>query len=96
MTWAIVLAAGRSTRMGAQKLLLPYRNNTVIAHVVEQVRQPPVHHTIVVTGADHDAVAAALANQDVTFVRNPDPEADMLSSVRRGVRALPPRLRGRP
>jgi molybdenum cofactor cytidylyltransferase len=89
MICAIVLAAGRSRRMGRQKLLLPYGGRTVIGHVVDQVRGGPVDRTLIVAGADHDGVAAALAGREVSLVRNPDPEAEMLSSVRCGLRAVP-------
>ena len=37
MIGAIVLAAGRSRRMGTQKLLLPFAGQTVIGHVVDQL-----------------------------------------------------------
>jgi len=89
MIAAIVLAAGRSRRMGTQKLLLPYAGRTVIGHIVEQVAAAPVGRIIVVTGADFDAVMGALHGRDVTFVRNPAAEAEMLSSVRCGLRGLP-------
>ena len=35
--WAIVLAAGLSTRMGTQKLLLPFDGKTIIEKVVENI-----------------------------------------------------------
>ena len=89
MICAIVLAAGRSTRMGAQKLLLPFGASTVIGQVVDSISGSVVERTIVVTGPD-GAVAAALAAHDVALVVNPDPAAQMLDSVRLGLRALPP------
>jgi molybdenum cofactor cytidylyltransferase len=89
MIAAIVLGAGRSRRMGTQKLLLPYGGGSVIGHIVVQVVQSPVERIVVVTGADHDAVAGALHGRRVTFVRNPAAEGEMLSSVRCGVAALP-------
>ena len=89
MICSIVLAAGRSSRMGTQKLLLPFAGRTVIGHVVDQVLKASPGRVLVVTGADHDGVADALAGRDVTLVRNPDAEADMLSSVRCGLLALP-------
>lgn len=87
---AIVLAAGRSRRMGTQKLLLPWAGQTVIGHIVDQVLAAGLGHVVVVVGADREAVSQALASQLVTLVTNPDPDAEMLSSVRCGLRALPP------
>ena len=89
MICAIVLAAGRSRRMGTQKLLLPYGGQTVIGQVVDQVLGGPIDRLVVVTGCDHDRVVAALAGRELSFVHNPEPEAEMLSSVRCGLGALP-------
>jgi molybdenum cofactor cytidylyltransferase len=89
MICAIVLAAGRSTRMGAQKLLLPFGRSTVLGEVVRALSVPEVGRTFVVTGSD-GAVAGALAGRDVSVVTNPDAESEMLDSVRCGLRVLPP------
>ena len=93
MNCAIVLAAGRSTRMGTQKLLLPFAGTTVIAHVVDQLLGSVLDAVHVVTGHQADRVAAALAGRPVHLVTNPDVDAGMLSSVRCGVRSLPPDCR---
>jgi molybdenum cofactor cytidylyltransferase len=90
MISAVILAAGCSRRMGAQKLLLPFAGTTVIAHIADQVLCSPVGQVLVVLREDDDEVAAALAGQKWTGVVNPDPDGDMLSSVRCGLRALPP------
>jgi len=44
MISAIVLAAGRSRRMGTQKLLLPFAGQTVIGRVVDALLNSPVPH----------------------------------------------------
>jgi len=89
MLGAIVLAAGRSRRMGTQKLLLPWAGQTVIGHIVDQVLAGGLNNVCVVVGADREAVSQALSGRAATFVTNPDPDAEMLSSVRCGLRALP-------
>jgi molybdenum cofactor cytidylyltransferase len=86
---AIVLAAGRSRRMGSQKLLLPFAGQTVIGHVVDQVLAGNVRNALVVVGHENDAVAGALANKTVTVVVNRGATAEMLGSVRAGLCALP-------
>ena len=88
--YAIVPAAGRSRRMGTQKLLLPFAHSTVIEHVIAQLSAAPVRGVLAVVRAPDDAVAAAVIRAGATPVVNPDPDADMLSSVRCGIRALPP------
>lgn len=90
MIGAIVLAAGRSRRMGTQKLLLPWAGQTVIGHIVDQVLAAGLNHVWVVVGADREAVSHALSGRPLTLVTNPDPDAEMLSSVRCGLKALPP------
>src|ERR1041385_2820336 len=154
MIGAVVLAAGRSTRMGTQKLLLPWRGKPIIAHIVDEllecsargaareseglgVRQssgafgpaseelkapedwrsprrkrvagdPPqienfdpvsgaangLHSIIVVVGRDGAQIQKALHGRAVSFVENPDPDGDMLSSVRCGLRVLPASCEG--
>ena len=98
MIHAVILAAGLSRRMGAQKLLLPYAGRTLIGQVAGQVAASGVDRIVaVVRGGDSPAgraeeVAEALANLGVGRLEiavNPDADADMLSSVRCGLRALP-------
>lgn len=90
MISAVVLAAGRSQRMGTQKLLLPVGGQPLIARIVDQALASRVEHVVVVTGSDGDRIAAALAGRPVTFVVNPDPRGEMLTSVRCGLAKLPP------
>jgi molybdenum cofactor cytidylyltransferase len=86
---AIVLAAGRSKRMGAQKLLLPFAGRTVIEHIIDEVTASSVGQTIVVTGADGASVSGALAGRRLVFVSNPEFDSEMLESIRCGLAALP-------
>lgn len=90
MIYSIVLAAGQSRRMGRQKLLLPWGGTTIIGHIVDQLLHSVLDGVLVVTGCDQAAVIGALSGRPVTFAHNPDTACGMLSSVRCGVRALPP------
>ncbi len=89
MNAAIVLAAGRSRRMGAPKVLLPFGPGTVIAHIADRIAASSVDRIVVVVGPEGDRVADALRGRPASIVVNPDPEKAMLSSVRCGLRALP-------
>ncbi len=91
MIAAIVLAAGRSRRMGAQKLLLPLGGVPMIARVVDAVLAGTVDDVVVVIGPGGERIAAALAGRPVRFIANPNPDGEMLGSVRCGLRALPPK-----
>ncbi len=90
MICAIVLAAGRSSRMGAQKLLLEFAGTTVIGHIVDQLLASRIDSIHVVVGHQGDRVAEELTGRNVSIVVNPNPQAGMLSSVRCGLGALQP------
>ncbi len=79
--------------MGTQKLLLPWHGKTVIQQVVGQVLAAGLNPVVVVTGgdsaADTAAIQQALGSLPVTIADNPDRDAEMLSSVRCGLKALP-------
>lgn len=89
---AVVLAAGRARRFGAQKLLVPYGASTVIRTVVETVRAGAVDYVVVVTGAAGEAIRSALGGLSVAWAENPAPERGMSSSVAAGMAALPPNV----
>ncbi len=89
MICAMILAAGRSQRMGTQKLLLPLGDRPVIARVVDEVLRSPVDRVFVVVGPDGGGIVEALAGRRVEFVKNPNAESEMLSSVRCGLSAMP-------
>ncbi len=86
---AVVLAAGKSRRFGAQKLLMPLRGSTVLGCVVAALEEAGLDPIIVVAGGDEQAIARALQGTRARVVRNPDPARGMVSSIRTGVAALP-------
>ena len=93
MICAIVLAAGRSSRMGVQKLLLPFGGKTVISHIVDQLLDSAVDKIFVVTGHQPERISGELSGRRVSIVNNADYDSGMLSSVRCGLRALPERCK---
>jgi molybdenum cofactor cytidylyltransferase len=87
---AIVLAAGRSTRMGGpNKLLAELNGKPLVRLVTEQALASKVKEIIVVTGHQADLVESALKGLNVRFVRNPDFAAGLASSVKAGIAAVP-------
>jgi len=89
MICAIVLAAGCSSRMGTQKLLLPFGKSTVISHIVNQILQSKVQRTYVVTGHQGERITKELSDKQVNIINNPEYKTGMLSSVRAGIRDIP-------
>lgn len=86
---ALVLAAGRSTRMGAEnKLLMPVDGVPMALRAVMAARASRATSVTVVLGHEAGAVEAALAGSGAGFARNPDPARGMSSSLRAGITAL--------
>lgn len=93
MICAIVLAAGLSSRMGVQKLLLPFGGKTVISHIVDQLLASTVSEVNVVVGHQAERISAELSGRAVSIVNNPNYKSGMLSSVRCGLQSLPEKCR---
>lgn len=90
MIAAVVLAAGRSSRMGTPKQLLPFGQSTVLGSVVDGLKQARLDRIIVVLGHESEKIRAAVRASGVEFATNPDHSLGMFSSVQAGVRALRP------
>jgi molybdenum cofactor cytidylyltransferase len=87
---AVILAAGRSTRMGGpNKLLAELGGKTLVRIVTEQALASKASDVTVVTGHQADQVEKALAGLKVNFVRNPDFAQGLASSVKAGIAAVP-------
>ena len=88
---AIVLAAGRSTRMGGpNKLLETISGKPLVRIAAEQALSSRASPVVVVSGHERARVEAALAGLDVRLVHNPDYPQGLSTSVRAGLAALPP------
>ena len=86
---ALILAAGRSTRMGAaNKLLAEVDGAPMVARAADAALHSQAAKTVVVTGHDAERVRAALAGRKVTIVHNPDYATGMSTSLHRGLAAF--------
>ncbi len=86
---AVVLAAGASTRMGRNKLLLPVEGEPMVHRTVRRVRDAGCDPLVVVTGHEAERVREALVAFDVRFAASPDPTGPTSASLHAGLRALP-------
>jgi len=87
---AVILAAGRSTRMGGpNKLLAEIGGRPLVRIVAEEALKSRARPVIVVTGHQRDQVEAALKGLDVQIVHNPDFADGLSTSVRAGLAAVP-------
>ena len=89
---AVVLAAGKSFRMGRTKALLPLGSSgeTFLGRVIRILRQGGAEAVVVVVGGDAAAVRASLPRDDVhvSSVENPRYEEGQLSSLLVGLAAV--------
>ena len=84
---AILLAAGRSSRMGAFKPLLPFGNKTVIESCIDYLSEGGIEEVVVVVGHRGDEIRERVSG--VKFAVNPDPDSEMGASIEAGIRELP-------
>jgi molybdenum cofactor cytidylyltransferase len=87
---ALVLAAGRSARMGAvNKLLIGVDGKKMVRRVAETALAAGLKPVIAVTGYERAKIEEALAGLAVACVDNPDFAQGLSSSLKRGLAALP-------
>jgi molybdenum cofactor cytidylyltransferase len=86
---AVVLAAGRSTRMGSNKLLEPLGGVPLVRRVAEAAIEAKLEPVVVVTGHDGAAVGATLDGLSVRLVENPDFADGLSTSLKVGIGSLP-------
>jgi len=84
---AVVLAAGRASRMGSNKLIAELDGEPIVRRTVRAVLASRARPVVVVTGHEADAVHAALTGLAVKLVHNPDYADGMSTSLRAGVAA---------
>ncbi|MBI3168724.1 MAG: nucleotidyltransferase family protein [Chloroflexi bacterium] len=85
MISAIILAAGKSTRMGRQKLLMPWGDTTVIEKVIRTLQASGVEDIVLVTNSE---IAAQITNYNLQITLNNKDE--MLTSIQLGLQAQKP------
>jgi len=89
MVSAVVLAAGASTRMGTQKLLLPLDGEPLVRRAVRQVCEAGFDDVLVVLGSEHEKMLAALDGLRARHTINAQYASGMGSSFRTAVEHLP-------
>ena len=86
MISAIVLAAGKSERMGRPKALLPIQGRTFLENILDAISRTSIEDTIVVLGHHRDQIERSVSLPSVVF--NPDYERGMITSFQAGIRKL--------
>ncbi len=88
MVTAVVLAAGRSTRIGRPKVLLPLRGRTILAWVIDAARSSRCDEVLVVLGEEAARVGEEAARAGARTVLNPRYREGMGTSLAAGVGAV--------
>lgn len=92
---AVILAAGRSTRMGGpNKLLAEIGGRPLVRIAAEEALASRAKPIIIVTGHQREKVEAAVAGLDVKLVHNPDFADGLSTSVKAGLSAVPHEVDG--
>jgi len=87
--WAILLAAGESSRMGRLKALLPWRNTTLLEHQLRALLDAGANQVVVVLGHDADRLKPIVESTDgASWTLNPDYLQGKTTSLKSGVAAL--------
>jgi molybdenum cofactor cytidylyltransferase len=89
MITVLVPAAGLSSRMGQNKLLMRFGEKSLIEHAVDTLMASDIDEIIVVLGHQADRVRGRLQGKRVIFVDNPDYRQGLSTSIRAGLGAVP-------
>ncbi len=84
----IILAAGRSARLGSPKQLLPYADKNLLQHSIDVAVESSMKPVIVVLGSEIEEIERKIDNSEVIIAKNPDWESGMASSVVCGIKTL--------
>jgi molybdenum cofactor cytidylyltransferase len=85
---AIILAAGASRRLGQPKQLLVYGGETLLARSIRLADEAGVSPVVVIIGAHHERIRAAVALDGVNLVINENWGQGIASSIHAGLGAL--------
>jgi len=81
----IILAAGKSARLGQPKQLLKYENQTLIERIVSTVTSFDFEKNVVVLGAFTEKIQPILASTNVEIIINKNWQKGMSSSLKKGL-----------
>ncbi len=84
----IILAAGRSLRMGKNKLLLTFNGKPILQHVIDAAQKSSLSPLILVLGADSDTIRLQVDFGTIFVIENENFSRGYGSSLQTGLKAL--------
>ena len=87
-TFAILPAAGTSTRMGQPKLLMPLEGRPLIWHTIQAWRRSRVEQVLVVVRPGDEPLAERVTEAGAILVRPQTPPPDMKASIQAALRQI--------
>ena len=85
MVSAVILAAGKSERMGQPKLLMPWGRSTILEQTLDNLLSSRVSEAIVVVGHKAEEVIKTIADRPVRIATNPTYQQGMSTSIITGL-----------
>lgn len=87
--YAVILAAGKSARLGQPKQLLEWQNRTLLEHALSNAGMVFKDRVLVILGAEAKLIQSTINLVDATVIVNRDWQTGMASSIRVAIQALP-------
>jgi len=85
---AVVVAAGSSSRMPAIKQLLPWKDTTMLGHVIKQLKEAGAAHVFVVLGAHQKEILNKTDTSNITIIHNDNWPQGMGTSIAKTISYL--------
>ena len=80
---AFILTAGLSSRMGkSNKLLLKYKEKTVVEETLSSVEKSKINKISIITGHQSEEVSIKIKSKNISFIHNEDYKSGILSSIK--------------
>lgn len=84
----IILAAGKSSRLGSPKQLLVFQDQYLLQHGIDEAISSNASPVITVLGANHELIRSKIDHAGSIIVENTDWETGIASSIKTGLNEI--------
>ena len=85
---ALILAAGKSTRMGTTKSLLMWHGDFLVNYQINSLIKSGCKEIYLVIGHNGERIRSKVSNSKVKIINNPDYDSGKSSSIIKGIKSL--------